>query len=198
VTPTNALGGVTWGACLLWHDSCIHNTFIIHTSEVTATNAVGGVTWGVCLWWHDSCIPKTCLIRSFISITWHIQLLGVSLEGCVYLTWLIHMYDMTHSFISMPRRILLVWVSHQRVFYRDMSHCRKTCSTVGGVTWGVVSHQRVSMSHGVTSEVFYESLSHDLFSCWGRCVFSVFHIRGFPIVTWVIVARLIQLLGVSL
>ena len=78
----------------VWHDSCIHVTYLLHMCDMTHTHV-----------WHDS----------YICITWLLHMRDVT-HMCVwqdsytYTAWLIHTCDMTHIYVRLESYTCVAWL----------------------------------------------------------------------------------------
>ena len=95
----------------VWHDSFMCVTWLIHVCDTTHSY-VWRETWRICMGdtthcvWHDS---SMCVWHdSFICVTWNMtHSYGWHDSLCVMtmcVTWLIHVYNTTHSQHTCPRQ----------------------------------------------------------------------------------------------
>jgi len=139
----------------VWHDSCICATWLIHICDMTHLyvwhDSFMFVTWLLGMGstretyvLHDSFINVTCLIHTWdICVEWLIHTCDTKTcvrgqstrvrasSSDIYAIWLIHMRDMTHSYVWHDSFICLTWLVHMC----DMTHSYAWRDSFVRVTW---------------------------------------------------------------
>jgi len=86
--------------------------------------------------WHDSFICVTWLIH--IWVTWHIHMCDIThsyvrYDALICATWLIHMCDMTHLYVRDDSFICVTWLIH--MCDRELFTCKKLMEMIERWQW---------------------------------------------------------------
>jgi len=104
----------------LYHDSYICETWLMREWDMTHAHLSKPLAFRILHVRHDTFICVTWLMCTSVWSRWHSAFFVSSMprSRCICVTWLIHMWDMTHSHAWHDSFICVTWLIHMR----DMTH----------------------------------------------------------------------------